>query len=103
MLECRTDISRARGFETKMRAMPAGKETSEAIGRRFHGPSAQTVLARVRPARGPIVVSHVISDVPAPEKTLPPPAETAYAIHVHHKPLSLGETWIDGKHAAMPP
>jgi AraC family transcriptional regulator len=82
--------------------MPAVIETPDAIGRRFHGPSAQTVLARVRPAKRPIVMSHVISDVPVAEKTLPPPVEAAYAIHVHHKPLALGETWIDGRHAGMP-
>jgi AraC-like DNA-binding protein len=85
-----------------MKMTSAVKETPESIGLRFHAPAAQTILARVRPARGPIVVSHVISNIPAPEKTLPPPAEAAYAIHVHHKPLSSGETWIDGKHAVMP-
>lgn len=78
------------------------QETPEALGRRFHGPSAQTVLARVKPARSPIMVSHVVSNEPTHEKTLPPPSEAAYAIHVHHKPLSLGETWIDGRHAGMP-
>jgi AraC family transcriptional regulator len=82
--------------------MREAHETPEALGRRFHGPSAQTVLARVRPARSPIMVSHVISDVPTHEKTLPPPREAAYAIHVHHKSLCLGETWIDGRHAGMP-
>ncbi len=79
------------------------RETPEAIGRRFHGPSARTVVARVRPAKIPIVVSHIISDLCAPEMTLPPPVEAAYAIHVHHKPLSRAEAWIDGKHSFVPP
>lgn len=82
--------------------MHSSHETAESLGRRFHGPTAQTVLARVRPAKSPIMVSHVISDTPSTEWTLPPPVEAAYAIHVHHKPLSLGETWIDGRHGHMP-
>src|ERR1700755_106083 len=82
--------------------MPVVSENSDAIGRRFHWPAARTVLARVRPEKRPIVISHVISNFPTAEKTLPPPTEAAYAVHVHHKPLSLGETWIDGRHAGMP-
>jgi AraC family transcriptional regulator len=82
--------------------MQSSQETAEAIGRRFHGPTAQTILARVRPAKAPIMVSHVISEVPSLERTLPPPIEAAYAIHLHHKPLSNGDTWIDGRHARMP-
>jgi AraC family transcriptional regulator len=75
---------------------------SEAIGRRFHRSQAPTLIAHVRPARHPIIVSHVVSDTPSPEKTLAPPVEAAFAIHVHHRPLKLGETWIDGKYAEMP-
>jgi AraC family transcriptional regulator len=79
------------------------RETAESIGRRFHGPSAQTVIARARPARIPILVSHVVSNLKGPEMTLPPPVESAYAIHVHHRPLSTAEAWIDGKHVIVPP
>jgi AraC-like DNA-binding protein len=38
-----------------------------------------------------------------PEKTLTPPIEMAFAIHVHHKPLVSAETWIDGRHADLAP
>lgn len=37
-----------------------------------------------------------------PEKTLPPPVEAAYAIHVHHRPLARAETWLGGRHADLP-
>lgn len=82
--------------------MSHSMESAEAIGQRFHGPRAQTVFARVLPARSPISISHVISRNVATEKTLPPPPEAAFAIHVHHKSLSRGETWIDGRHSRMP-
>ena len=76
---------------------------TETVGQRFHRPRVPTVIALARPSRIPIVISHVVSDVPMPEKTLPPPVETAFAIHVHHRPLVSAETWIDSKHANMPP
>jgi AraC family transcriptional regulator len=38
-----------------------------------------------------------------PEKTLAPPVERAFSIHVHHRPLISAETWIDGKHANLAP
>lgn len=76
---------------------------TEAIGQRFHRPRAPTVVALARPSRIPIIVSHVVSDVPMPERTLAPPVEMAFAIHVHHRPLVRAESWIDGKHANLPP
>jgi AraC family transcriptional regulator len=79
------------------------KQITEAVGQRFHRPRVPTVIALARPSRIPIVISHVVSDVPMPEKTLAPPVEMAFAIHVHHRPLVSAETWIDGKHANLPP
>src|SRR5271170_4401014 len=76
---------------------------TELVGQRFHRPSAPTVVALARPSRIPIIVSHVASRAAMPEKTLAPPVEMAFAIHVHHKPLVSGETWINGKHADLPP
>jgi AraC family transcriptional regulator len=85
-----------------LRPLDANRLT-ETVGRRFHRPRAPTVIALARPSRIPIVISHVVSEVPTLEKTLPPPVETAFAIHVHHRPLISAEAWIDGKHANMPP
>ena len=76
---------------------------TELVGQRFHRPSAPSVVALARPSRIPIIVSHVASRAAMPEKTLAPPVEMAFAIHVHHKPLVSGETWINGKHADLPP
>jgi AraC family transcriptional regulator len=76
---------------------------TEAVGQRFHRPRAPTIIALARPSKIPIIVSHVIGDVPMPEKTLPPPVEMAFAIHVHHRPLVAAETWINGVHANLPP
>jgi AraC-like DNA-binding protein len=73
-----------------------------AVGARFHQPPAPTLVALARPQRIPIVVSHVVSDGPMPDKTLVPPVEAAFAIHVHHTVLERAETWIDGKHAKLP-
>lgn len=79
------------------------EEITEAVGQRFHRPRAPTVIALERPSRIPIVISHVVGDAPMPEKTLAPPVEMAFAIHVHHRPLVSAETWIDGRHADLPP
>jgi hypothetical protein len=78
-------------------------EVTEAIGQRFHRPRAPTIIATARASKSPIVVSRVVSDVPTPEKTLAPPVEGAFAIHVHHRPLLSAETWIDGAHTRLPP
>lgn len=83
--------------------MPTNTEIGDGIGRRFHGPSAHTITARVRPTLEGITISRVITDTPNPDLTLPPKLEAAYAIHLHHTTLLHGETWIDGKHAQMPP
>jgi AraC family transcriptional regulator len=76
---------------------------TESVGQRFHRPRAPTVVALARPSKIPIIVSHVVSDVPMTERTLAPPVETAFAIHVHHRPLVSAETWIEEKHANLPP
>ncbi len=75
----------------------------EVVGERFHQPPAPTYVALEKPRRIPILVSYVESAVAVPEKTLPPPVEEGFAIHVHHLPLLRAETWIDGKHASLPP
>jgi AraC family transcriptional regulator len=49
------------------------------------------------------VFSHVVSDLPMPEKTLADQAEPAFAIHVEHRPLVAAETWVGGRHANLPP
>lgn len=79
------------------------EEITEAVGQRFHTLRAPTAIALARPSRIPIVISHVIGETPMPEKTLAPPVEMAFAIHVHHRPLVSAETWIDGRHANLPP
>jgi AraC-like DNA-binding protein len=83
--------------------MPTNAEIADGLGRRFHGPSAHTIIARVRPTLQGITISRVVSDTPNPDVTLPPKLEAGYSIHLHHKTLLDGETWIDGKHAEMPP
>jgi len=79
------------------------QQITEVVGQRFHRPPVPTVAALARPSRIPIVISHVVGDAPMPEKTLAPPVERAFSIHVHHRPLISAETWIDGKHANLPP
>src|SRR5271170_5213164 len=76
---------------------------TQIVGQKFHGPRAPTVVALARPTGIPIIVSHVVGHVPMAEKSLVPPIEPAFAIHVHHKPLASAETCIDGKHASLPP
>jgi AraC family transcriptional regulator len=84
--------------------MPLDVEAiTEAVGQRFHRPRAPSVVALAKPSKIPIIVSHVMSDVAMPEKTLAPPVEQAFAIHVHHRPLVSAEIWIGGKHANLPP
>lgn len=78
--------------------MPTSTDIADTLGKRFHGPSAHTIVARLRPATEGITISHVMSDVPDPELTLPPRPEAAYSIHLHHSALLNGETWIGGKH-----
>jgi AraC family transcriptional regulator len=81
--------------------MDAGSVT-EALERRFHTRAAHTVIAKVKPARQPVLFSYVASAVPIAEKTVAPPIEAAFAVHVHHQPLSAAETWIDNRHAKVP-
>jgi AraC family transcriptional regulator len=77
-------------------------EIAQSIGRRFHRPIAASVLACAS-TRHPILFSHVVSEVAMPARTLPPPVEDAFAIHVHHRPLRNAETWLEGRHALLPP
>jgi len=80
--------------------MDAGSVT-EALERRFHTRAAHTVIANIKPARQPVLFSYVVSRVPILEKTIAPSIESAFAVHVHHEPLSTAETWIDNKHAKV--
>jgi AraC-like DNA-binding protein len=75
---------------------------TESIGRRFHRPPAPSVIA-CSSTRHPIVISHIRSETAMPGRTLPPPVEDAFAIHVHYIPLRDGETWLEGRHSRLPP
>lgn len=71
------------------------------IGRRFHRPLAPTIFACADICE-PIAFSHVTSDSAMPAPTLAPPVESAFAIHVHHTPLSRGDIWIQDRHIKLP-
>jgi AraC family transcriptional regulator len=71
------------------------------IGKRFHRPPAPSIFA-CADLCDPIAFSHVYSDTAMPAPTLPPPAENAFAIHLHHVPLSRGDIWLQGRHTKMP-
>jgi AraC family transcriptional regulator len=71
------------------------------IGRRFHRPTAPTIFA-CADLCDPIAFSHVSSDAAMPAPTLAPRVENAFAIHVHHAPLSRGDIWIQGRHIKLP-
>lgn len=77
-------------------------EIPEAIGRRFHRPPVPSVVAHAA-SRHPVVFSHVASQTAMPGPTLAPPVESAFALHVHHRPLLTGDIWIDGKHSTLAP
>jgi AraC family transcriptional regulator len=79
------------------------QQITEVVGQRFHRPPVPTIVALARPSRIPIVISHVVGHGPMPEKTLAPPVERAFSIHIHHRPLISAETWINSKHANLPP
>lgn len=74
----------------------------EALELRFHTQPVRTVIAKPKPAHQPVLFSYVASNAAILEKTVAPPIEAAFAVHVHHKPLSTAETWIEGKHANVP-
>ncbi len=74
---------------------------SAAIGLRFHRPPVPSIVA-CSELRQPIVFSHVMSDVGMSAPTLAPPIENAFALHVHHSPLSKGDMWISGQHSRVP-
>jgi AraC-like DNA-binding protein len=69
---------------------------------RFHSLPVPSIAVRPRPSTNLIVFSHVVANSPTPEKTLAPPPEAAFAIHVHHRVLPPLETWIGGTHAFSP-
>jgi AraC-like DNA-binding protein len=71
------------------------------IGRRFHRPPVPSIIA-CADLCDPIVFSHVSSSVAMPAPTLAPPIENAFAIHVHHTPLSAGDIWIQTRHTKLP-
>ena len=71
------------------------------IGERFHTSPAQSILA-CADLCDPIVCSHVIGDAPMRAPTLAPPVQKAFAIHVHHTPLTGADLWIQGRHTRVP-
>src|SRR5271167_1017277 len=75
---------------------------TETLERRFRTRDAPTLIANVKPARQPVIFSYVASAVPILEKTIAPPIEAAFAVHVHHEPVSTAETWINNKRAKVP-
>jgi len=81
--------------------MDAGN-IAEALELRFHAAVPRAVFAKIRPARQPLIYSCISSQIAVLEKTIAPPIEAAFAVHVHHAALSTAETWIDRKHAKVP-
>jgi len=77
-------------------------EIPEAIGRRFHRPPVPSVVAHAASKR-PVVFSHIASQTAMPGPTLAPPVESAFALHVHHRPLLTGDIWLDGRHDSLGP
>jgi AraC family transcriptional regulator len=74
----------------------------EALESRFHTRLTHTIAATPKPTRQPILFSHVASKIALREKTMAPPIEAAFAVHVHHQPLLTAETWIQNKHSKIP-
>src|SRR6266852_4199987 len=71
------------------------------LGRRFHRPFAPSAVACLG-SKDPIILSHITSDSAMPAPTLPPPATDAFALHVHHTPLTKTDVWIEDRHRRVP-
>ena len=71
------------------------------LGRRFHRPFAPSAVACLG-SKDPIILSHITSDSAMPAPTLPPPASDAFALHVHHAPLTKTDVWIEDRHRRVP-
>ena len=78
------------------------REVSRSLADRFNQASPATLLVKTA-SKTPIVLSHVLAPTPTGQKTQTPTPEAAFALHVHLAPLLDAETWIDGRHADLPP
>ncbi len=68
------------------------------IFRRFRSPFRGALFAQIG-SKEPIKVPRIISP---PVRTEEPPAESAFAVHVHMAPLPELDMWVDGRHAEIP-
>ncbi len=72
------------------------------VGLRFRAAASPSVAACVN-LRRPVTFTHVVSPNAMSEPTIPAPADSVFAVYVHHRPITEGHIWISQRHHRLQP